>query len=59
MSVSVITGWSSGSFIMSFTDIIHNKDTHMHNVDGFIEGLEKIVYSRVSQLSHNIVIKEI
>ena len=45
--------------MLSFTDIIHNKDTHMHNVDGFIEGLEKIVYSRDLQLSHNIVIKEI
>ena len=33
--------------------------THMmHNWDAFFEGLKKIVYSKISQLSHNIWIKE-
>ena len=33
--------------------------THMmHNWDAFFEGLKKIVYSKISQLSHNILIKE-
>ncbi len=38
-----------------------NKDTHMmHNcgTDYLDEGLEKIVYPRILQLSHNILIKE-
>ena len=33
--------------------------THMmHNWDAFLEGLKIIVYSKMSQLSHNILIKE-